>query len=106
MRGQLWRYYPQFEEAADDVFHPWFLELRQHVPIPVAARCAKVILQVLRSKEMNVSQAILQGRIMRITSVVERMKVKKQKGRLSAASVRLAKKIVGKGRQNRAMLKS
>lgn len=38
VREQLWRYYPQILEVADDVAADWFLELWRRVPTPDAAR--------------------------------------------------------------------
>ena len=38
IRDQLWRYYPQLLEAADNVAQPWFLELWARVPTPAKAR--------------------------------------------------------------------
>ena len=38
VRDQLWRYYPQLLEAADNVAQPWFLELWARVPTPAKAR--------------------------------------------------------------------
>ena len=38
LRDQLWRYYPQFIEVADDVAAPWALALWKRVPNAAAAR--------------------------------------------------------------------
>ena len=38
VRDQLWRYYPQLLEAADNIAQPWFLELWARVPTPAKAR--------------------------------------------------------------------
>ena len=38
MREQLWRYYPQFIHAVDEVTAPWALALWKRLPTPAAAR--------------------------------------------------------------------
>ena len=92
MRTQLWKYYPQFNELIGERFHPWLLELWQRVPTPQAARRArprtiekllkrhgirridaKGVLEILRSKEMNIFPATASGCVMRVQSIVERM---------------------------------
>ena len=94
MRAQLWKYYPQFQEVVGATFHPWLLELWQRVPTPTSARRVRPatiekllgrhgvrridtreILRILRSDEMNVSQATVQSCVMRIASIAEHMKV-------------------------------
>ena len=94
MRGQLWKYYPQFEEIIGNALHPWLLELWQRVPTPQAAKHtrprtiekllrvngirridAKGVMEILRSKEINVCEATTECCVMRITSIVERMKI-------------------------------
>ena len=42
MREQLWRYYPQFNEAVKDLDKPWALDLWKRVPTPAAARGVRV----------------------------------------------------------------
>jgi hypothetical protein len=37
MREQLWRYYPQMLELADDLAADWFLDLWSHTPTPAKA---------------------------------------------------------------------
>src|SRR5437867_6257457 len=37
MREQLWRYYPQMLELADDLAADWFLDLWSHAPTPAKA---------------------------------------------------------------------
>ena len=39
---QLWRYYPQFNDAVDDPATPWALALWERVPNPAAARGVRV----------------------------------------------------------------
>ena len=42
LREQLWRYYPQFNDAVDDPAAPWALALWARVPNPAAARGVRV----------------------------------------------------------------
>ena len=42
LREQLWRYYPQFNDAVDDPAAPWALALWERVPNPAAARGVRV----------------------------------------------------------------
>ena len=37
MREQLWRYYPQMLELADDLAADWFLDLWSQAPTPAKA---------------------------------------------------------------------
>ena len=117
MRGQLWKYYPQFEEVVGDTFLPWFLELWQCVPTPAAARRirpqtiekllkhnrirrieAKGVLEILRSKEMNISKATIQSCVIRVTSIVERMKVVFRQ--LKEAEKQIDRQISSLGKKN------
>ena len=94
MRGQLWKYYPQCNELVGEHFHPWLLELWQRIPTPRAARrtrshtvekllkrhCiprigAKEVLEILRSKEMNIFPATANSCVMRVQSIVEHLMV-------------------------------
>ena len=38
LRQLFWGYYPQLNEVAGKVFHPWLLELWELAPTPAAAR--------------------------------------------------------------------
>ena len=42
LRDQLWRYYPQFNDAVEDPAAPWALDLWKRVPNPAAARGVRV----------------------------------------------------------------
>jgi transposase len=50
LRDQLWRYYPQANQLADDAAADWFLDLWEQVPTPAAAAQAneKIVRQILR----------------------------------------------------------
>ncbi len=59
VREQLWRYYPQLLEAADNIAHPWFLELWARVPTPAKAR---------RVHRKTIENLLKRHRIRRITA--------------------------------------
>jgi transposase len=59
LREQLWRYYPQMIEAADDLAADWVLELWRLVPNPAVAR---------RVREHTIAQLLKRHRIRRITA--------------------------------------
>ena len=59
LREQLWRYYPQMIEVADDLAAGWVLELWKLVPNPAAAR---------RVREHTIAQLLKRYRIRRITA--------------------------------------
>src|SRR3954467_6747431 len=42
MREQLWRYFPQMGEGADDLAADWFLNLLSHAPTPAKAAPTRV----------------------------------------------------------------
>ena len=55
MRDQLWRYYPQAAELAEDVADNWFLDLWELVPTPAkAARASeKAVARILNSHRIR-----------------------------------------------------
>jgi transposase len=59
LREQLWRYYPQMLEAAEDLAADWTLALWKLVPNPAAAR---------RVREHTIAQLLKRHRIRRITA--------------------------------------
>ena len=59
VREQLWRYYPQLLEAADNIAQPWFLELWARVPTPAKAR---------RVHRKTIENLLKRHRIRRITA--------------------------------------
>ena len=59
IREQLWRYYPQLLEAADNIAQPWFLELWARVPTPAKAR---------RVHRKTIENLLKRHRIRRITA--------------------------------------
>lgn len=94
MRAELWKYYPQFEQLVGNGFDPWLLELWRRVPTPQAARRARKqtiekllgenrirrfdaegVLEILRSRQVDVREATRDCCVMRIESIVERMEV-------------------------------
>ena len=63
MRDQLWRYYPQAAELAEDVADNWFLDLWELVPTPAkAARASeKAVARILNShriRRLDAAQAL------------------------------------------------
>ena len=92
---QLWIYYPQFREVVgNDVVRPWNLELWKLAPTPGAARRVRVssvqkilernkiqrigaekVLEILRSKEINLPEATISSCVGRIKSIIEFLKV-------------------------------
>ena len=67
LREQLWRYYPQMLELADDLAAPWLLELWRLAPTPRAAR---------RLREETVARLLKRHRIRRLDAagVLERLR--------------------------------
>lgn len=67
MREQLWRYYPQILELADDVAHTWFLDLWALAPTPDKAR---------RVREATIAKLLKRHRIRRIDAagVLDRLR--------------------------------
>ncbi len=59
LREQLWRYYPQMIEVAEDLAANWVLELWKLVPNPATAR---------RVREHTIAQLLKHHRIRRITA--------------------------------------
>ena len=55
MRDQLWRYYPQMLELADDLDANWFLDLWEAVPTPAKAARVRVttIARILKSHRIR-----------------------------------------------------
>jgi len=69
MRAQLWRYYPQALEIADDLAANWFLDLWQQVPTP--AKAARV-------KQATIETVLKANRIRRFDAA-EVLRVLRQK---------------------------
>jgi transposase len=69
VRQQLWRYYPQALELADDVADEWFLALWQQVPTPAkAAKVAeKTIARILKAHRIRRIDAATALQILRRT---------------------------------------
>lgn len=67
LREQLWRYYPQMIELAEDLAAEWILALWKLVPTPAAAR---------RVREHTLAQLLKQHRIRRVTApdLLERLR--------------------------------
>jgi len=67
VREQLWRYYPQALELADDLAADWFLELWQQIPTPAkAARISeKTIARFLKAHRIRRFDAAAALRILR-----------------------------------------
>jgi transposase len=67
LREQLWRYYPQMIEVAEDLAADWILELWKLAPTPAAAR---------RIREHTLAQLLKRYRIRRITApaLLERLR--------------------------------
>ena len=80
MREQLWRYYPQMLELADDLAADWFLDLWSQAPTPVkAARLrettierfvkahrlrhwqAPEVLRILKQKPLSVAPGVVEA---------------------------------------------
>lgn len=60
LRDQLWRYYPQANQLADDAAADWFLDLWEQVPTPAAAA---------RVSETTVRQILQKHRIRRFDAI-------------------------------------
>ncbi len=94
LRQLFWGYYPQLNEVAGKVFHPWLLELWELAPTPAAARrirkssvqkilknhrirriSAEGVVAILRSKEISLPEAIVQSRVAHVRTLAERMKI-------------------------------
>jgi len=69
IRQQLWRYYPQMLEIADDLAANWFLDLWQQVPTP--AKAARVKPETI--------EGILKGNRIRRIDAVEVLRILRQK---------------------------
>jgi transposase len=97
LRQQLWRYYPQATELADDVGDDWFLALWQKVPTPAAAAKvsektiarilkdhrirrldAATVLQTLRKKALFVAPGTTEAACAHIRSLAARMRLVNQ----------------------------
>jgi len=67
VRQQLWRYYPQASELAEDIAAEWFLDLWQQVPTPAqAARVSeKAIARILKNHRIRRFDAAHVLRILR-----------------------------------------
>lgn len=67
LREQLWRYYPQMIEVAEDLAADWMLELWKLAPTPATAR---------RVREQTIARLLKQHRIRRVTApdLLERLR--------------------------------
>jgi transposase len=72
VRQQLWRYYPQALEIADDLAADWFLDMWQHVPTPAkAARISeRTVARILKARRIRCIDAAEVLRILRKTPLV------------------------------------
>ena len=94
MDKKLWEYYPQFRQVIGKSFNLWILELWKLAPTAAAAKRkrpgtiekllkrhkvrridAKGVLEILGSKQMDVSEATVQGCLIRIKSIVKRLEL-------------------------------
>jgi transposase len=97
VRDQLWRYYPQAGELADDLSADWFLELWQQVPTPAAAARASektvarilknhrirrldaaAVLSILRQPPLTVAPGTTEAAIAHIRTVATRLRLVNQ----------------------------
>jgi transposase len=67
VREQLWRYYPQALELADDLAANWFLDLWQQIPTPAQAgrASAKTVARILKAHRIRRFDAAEALRILR-----------------------------------------
>jgi hypothetical protein len=113
LRHQLWRYYPQMLELADDVGANWFLDLFEAVPTPEKAASAREktiarilkshrirrfdaahVLRELRKPALTVAAGTIEAATARIRGLIERVRI--INGQLSDAQRqldRLCKKL-------------
>lgn len=72
VRAQLWRYYPQASQLAEDVAAAWFLDLWQQVPTPAqAARVSeKAVARILKNHRIRRFDAAHVLRILRTPPLV------------------------------------
>jgi transposase len=94
VRQQLWRYYPQFLELADDVAAEWVLELWSIAPTPAkaarlrAATIAKLLRQhrirridaetalgILRQPAIKVAAGVTEAAVLHLQSLVARLRL-------------------------------
>jgi transposase len=94
LRDQLWRYYPQMLQLADDVAAAWFLALWQQAPTPAkAARLHKPtverilqahrirridaaeVLRILRQKPITVTPGVAEAAVDHIRMLVPRIRL-------------------------------
>lgn len=97
MRAQLWRYYPQALEIADDLAGNWFLDLWQQVPTPAKAARVKQatietvlkanrirrfdaaeVLRVLRQKPLWVAPGTMEAACAHIRTLTARIRLVNQ----------------------------
>jgi transposase len=97
VREQLWRYYPQMLQLADDLAAEWFLDLWRQAPTPAkAARLretmvervlkthrirrwqASEVVQILRQKPLSVAPGVVAAATAHIDAVVTRVKLVNQ----------------------------
>jgi hypothetical protein len=94
MREQLWRYYPQMLELADDLAADWFLDLRSQAPTPAkAARLrqttierfvkahrprrwqAPEVLRILKQKPLSVAPGVVEAASDHIRTLTVRIRL-------------------------------
>src|SRR5437762_6045740 len=97
MREQLWRYYPQMLELADDLAADWFLNLWSHAPTPAKAARLRVTtierfvkahrlrrwqapeaLRILKQKPLSVAPGALEAATAHIRTLSVRIRLVNQ----------------------------
>ena len=97
MREQLWRYYPQMLELADDLAADWFLDLWSHAPTPAKAvrlrettieRFVKAhrlrrwqapeVLRILKQKPLSVAPGVVEAASDHIRTLTVRIRLVNQ----------------------------
>ena len=71
MREQLWRYYPQMLELADDLAADWFLDLWSQAPTPAkAVRLREITIERFVKAHSYTARRIRSGRFGAIDGAV------------------------------------
>src|SRR5262249_31764180 len=97
MREQLWRYYPQMLEIADDLAADWFLDLWRHAPTPARAgrlgpttterfvRTYRLrrwqvpeVLRILKQKPLSVAPGVVEAASQHIGTLTARIRLVNQ----------------------------
>jgi transposase len=97
MREQLWRYYPQMLELADDLAADWFLNLWSHAPTPAKAARLRVTtierfvkahrlrrwqapeaLRILKQKPLSVAPGVVEAATAHIRTLSVRIRLVNQ----------------------------